>query len=133
MSVEEYLDGELSKFSIIDYALVKWVYIASGLLIVALYPKLMLLDWGFYLAFTLLSAMPLYLHLFSQSGSLVQKMRQCLKTNTLSNQCLLFFSCFFFACMMAVFFPVLASFAWWYYAIAIVILAIKPLTVTWFW
>ncbi len=133
MTAENFLSKKLQKFSMVDLAFVKWVYFVVGLLVCALYPKVMILDWVFYLVLTVFCAMPLYIHLFSQPGDLLAKMKAYLKTNNPSNQVLLFFSMFFFALMMATLLPVLASVSWWVYVVLIMVLAIKPLTVTWFW
>jgi len=133
MTAESFLSKKLQKFSILDLALVKSVYFVFGLLIFVLYPNLSALDWWFYLVLLMMCAMPLEVHLFSQSGSLIQKMHAFLKTNNPSNQVLLFLSVFFSACMFGVWFPVLVSGAWWLYVIIMIPLAIKPMTKTWFW
>lgn len=133
MSVETYLEEKLQKFSVIDITFVKLVYFVFGLLIVSLYPKLLLLNWWFYLILTILCAFPLEIHLFSQQGSLLERMTAYLKTNNPSNQVLLFLSVFFFASMIACILPFLTYFYWWIYIILIVGLAIKPLRTSWFW
>jgi hypothetical protein len=81
----------------------------------------------------ILCAIPLEIHLFSQKGNLFEKMHAYLKTNNPSNQVLMFLTMFFFALMLATLMPVLASAQWWVYVIIIVLLAIKPLTKSWFW
>ncbi len=117
----------------LDLALVKIVYFIFGLFIYSVYPALSALNWWFYLILALLCAMPLQIHVWSQSGGLLDKMHAYLKTNNPSNQVLLAMSMFFFAAMVAVLVPVLAGFSWWIYVVAMIVFAIKPMTVTWFW
>lgn len=133
MSIETFLEKQLQKFSIMDLSLVKFVYFFLSLMIFSLYPKLSALDWWFYLTLTLVCALPLWIFLFSQPGGLFEKMRLYLTSNTPSKQVLLFLSVFFFALMLGVLLPVLISYAWWYYVIISLLLAIKPLTVSRFW
>jgi len=133
MTIESYLSQQLQKFSTLDLMLVSAVYWIFALLIFSLFPHLSLLDWWFYLIFTLLCALPLLIHLFSQSGQFIEKLHLCVKSNNPSNQVLLFLTIFFFALMLGTLLPILASAHWWAYLIIMMILAIKPLTVTWFW
>lgn len=133
MSAESFLSNQLRKFTLVDFVFVKSVYFVVGLFIYTLYPALASLGWWFYLILTILCALPLYVHLFSQTGNLLQKAHEYLKTNNPSNQVLLFLSLFFFASMMSSLIPVLVSGSWWVYVLIIVVLAIKPLTKTWFW
>jgi hypothetical protein len=133
MSVESFLSSKLHKFSIIDFGFVKSVYFVVGLLIFSLYPQLAGLDWWFYGVLFVMCALPLEIHLFSQPGNLITKMHAYLQTNNPSNQVLLFLSLFFFALMLGVLFPVLVSGPWWLYVVLVVVLAIKPLSKTWFW
>ncbi len=106
---------------------------SRSLLIFSLYLKLSSLDWLFYLIIALICSMPLWLHLFSQPGNLLEKMHGYLKTNGPPKQVLLFLGVFFFALMLGVLVPAVVSFTWWYYLVIALLLAIKPLTVTWFW
>lgn len=133
MSAESFLSNQLRKFTLVDFVFVKSVYFVVGLFIYSLYPALSSLGWWFYLIFTIICAFPLYVHLFSQSGNLWQKAHEYLKTNNPSNQVLLFLSLFYFALMVGSLIPVLVSGSWWVYVLIIVVLAIKPLTKTWFW
>lgn len=133
MSAESYLSSKLQKFSIIDFVFVKSVYVVFSLLIFSLYPKILVIDWWFGLILMLMCAMPLWLHLFSQSGDLHQKMVAYLKSNNPSNQVLLFMSIFFFALIIGSIFPVLTAGAWWIYVAIMIVLAIKPMTVSWIW
>lgn len=133
MNVERFLESKLQLFSILDLSLVKSVYFVLSLLIYSFYPKLAALDWWFYFILSVLSAMPLWIHLFSQPGNLLDKLHHFIKTNGLPTQVLLFLSVFFTALMLGTLLPILVSFVWWQYLIIVVLLAIKPLTVTWFW
>lgn len=133
MSAESFLSNQLRKFSIIDFGFVKSVYFVVGLLVYSLYGALSLIDWWSYLILALLCALPLYIHLFSQKGNLLEKAHAYLQTNNPSNQVLLFLSLFFFALMLGSLIPVLVAGNWWTYVLVIVVLAIKPLTKTWFW
>ena len=133
MSVETFLEQKLQKFSIIDLSLVKSVYFMLSLMLFSLYPKLGQIDWCFYLILSLLSAMPLWIHLFAQSGDLIEKMHRYLQSNNPSNQVLLFLSVLFFSLMLGVLIPLIVSFVWWSYLIVALVLAIKPLTVSSFW
>jgi len=117
----------------LDLALVKSVYFIFGLFIFSVYPALSALNWWFYLIISLMCALPLQIHVFSQPGGLFEKMHAYLKTNNPSNQVLLAMTMFFFALMIGVLLPVLVGFSWWIYVVVIVVLAIKPMTVTWFW
>jgi Ca2+/Na+ antiporter len=127
------MESQLQKFSILDFSLIKLVYFFVGLLVFVLYPKLNHLAWWFYLMIALLSALPLWIHLFSQKGSFFEKTHVYLKTNNSANQVLLFFSCSFFSFMLAILFPIIVSFKWWVYVIIGCVLAIKPLTVSRIW
>lgn len=133
MSAESYLNKKLSRFSIVDLSCIKLVYFTLSLLAFALYPRLGHLAWWFYAILTVISIFPLWVHLFSQKGKFIKKMHAYLKKNTSSNQILLFFSCFFFALMLGVFFPIITEFQWWVYVIVSLLFAIKPLTVSWIW
>ncbi len=133
MSLESKLEGKLRKFSLVDFACVKSVYFVCGLLVFSLYPTLAALDWWFYFTLAIFCAFPLWVHMFSQPGKLIEKMHQYIQTNGPSNQVLLFFAQFFFALMLGVLLPILVSFSWWVYVLIIVVLAIKPMTVSWVW
>ena len=133
MTAESYLESKLQKFSILDLALIKSVYFIVGLLVCALYPKLIMLDWFFYFIVGVFCSMPLGVHLFSQTGTFLEKTTTYLKTNNASNQMLLFFSTFFFALMIGTLIPVITHLYWWVYLIAIIGLAIKPLQTSWIW
>lgn len=133
MNVERFLSDQLRKFTMVDFAFVKLVYFVVGLFIFSLYPKFALVGWVFYLVVTIFCAFPLYIHLFSQKGGLFQKAEAYLQTNNPSNQVLLFLSLFFFSLMIGSLVPVLVSASWWIYLVLIIVLAIKPLTKTWFW
>jgi hypothetical protein len=133
MTTERFLSKKLQQFSILDIGLIKCVYLLLGLLIFSLYPKLSTLDWWFYLPLAILCSIPLWVHFFSQKGSLLKKMQAYLKTNSPSNQMLLAMAMFFFALTFGLLLPTLVSFHWWIYLGAMIILAIKPLTVSWFW
>lgn len=133
MTAESFLSSKLQKFSILDFGLVKLTYGVFGLLMFSLYPKLAGLDWWFYLILTILCTLPLSIHLYSQKGGLIEKMHAYLKTNSPSNQVLVALSMFFLAAMLGVLLPILVSAQWWVYLVLMLILALKPLTVTWFW
>jgi hypothetical protein len=133
MTAENFLSKQLQKFTLVDLSLVKSVYFLFGLLIFTLYPRLSFLDWWFYCILFVLCWLPLAVHFFSQEGALLEKAHAFLKTNNPSNQVLLFLSTFFFAFMLCVLVPVLASVPWWGYVILMIALAIKPLTKTWCW
>ena len=133
MTVESFLEEKLQKFSIVDLAFVKSVYFVVGLLVCSLYPKLAMISWLFYFLLCLICAVPLWIHLFAQSGNLLEQMQTYIKTNNPSNQVLLFLSMFFLGLMVASLLPFLASVYWWIYVIILVGLAIKPLQTSWFW
>lgn len=57
MTMDSFLSKKLQQFSILDLGLVKLVYLAVGLLIYSLYPKLSELNWWFYLVLTALCSM----------------------------------------------------------------------------
>lgn len=133
MTIESFLEKKLQRFSIVDFSLIKSAYFFISLLIFSLYPKLSEIDWWFYCLLALLCGMPLWVHFFSQPGNLIKKMHGYLKTNGPATQVLLFLSVFFFSLMLGVLMPFLMSFPWYYSLITAVILAIKPLTITWFW
>ena len=133
MTAESFLSKQLQKFTLVDLSLVKSVYFVFGLLVFTLYSRLSFLDWWFYGVMFVLCWLPLAVHFFSQKGTVLEKAHAFLKTNNPSNQVLIFLSTFFFAFMLCVLIPVLASVAWWVYAIIMVVLAIKPLTKTWCW
>jgi hypothetical protein len=133
MAMERFLSKKLQQFSVLDMGLIKCVYLIFGLLIFSLYPKLSVLNWWFYLTLAILCSIPLWVHLFFQKGSLLKKIHAYLKTNNPSNQMLLAMAMFFFALTFGVLLPSLVGLPWWIYLGAMIILAIKPLTVSWFW
>lgn len=133
MSVESFLEKQLQKFTIVDLGFVKSVYFTVGLLVFSLYPTLSALSAWFYFVLFVMCAFPLEVHLFSQSGNLIEKAHAYLQSNNPSNQVLLFLSLFFFALFLGTVFPILVSASWWVYVIIMIPLMIKPLTKTWFW
>lgn len=133
MYEEEFLSEKLQQFSLLDIALVKLVYFLVGLLVATNYLPLTNISWIFYLLMLLTAAFPIVIHLFSFEGSYIEKARMYLKTNKPSYQVLLFFSQFFFACMVVVLVPVLIVVPWYVYAILIVVFAIKPMRSNMFW
>ncbi|MED7787444.1 hypothetical protein [Francisella sp. 19X1-34] len=133
MYEEEFLSEKLQHFTLVDIALVKIVYFLVGLLIATNYLVLTEVSWIFYLLMFLVAVFPIVIHLFSFEGSYVEKARMYLKTNKPSYQVLLFFSMFFFACMLAVLIPALILVPWYAYVILIVVFAIKPMRSNMFW
>jgi hypothetical protein len=133
MSLESFLSKKLQRFSLLDMALVKLVYLIVSFLLFSLYSPLESLDWWAYLVLAVMAALPLYIHEFSVKGSLSEKLQNYLKTNNPSNQVLLFITMFGFGCMLCTLLPVLASYVWWHYVIVIIILAIKPATKNLYW
>jgi hypothetical protein len=133
MFEEEYLSEKLQRFTLLDLGLVKIVYCLVGLLVVTNYLVLMRVSWIFYLLMALIALFPLMLHLFSFEGSYLEKSRKYVKTNKPAYQVLLFFTEFFFACMIATLIPVLALVPWYVYIILIVVFAIKPMRSNMFW
>ncbi|WP_150466602.1 hypothetical protein [Francisella sp. SYW-9] len=133
MYEEEFLSEKLQHFTLVDIALVKIVYLLVGLLIATNYLELTSISWIFYLLMFLVAAFPIVIHLFSFEGSYIEKARMYLKTNKPSYQVLLFFSMFFFACMLTVLIPILILVPWYVYVILIVIFAIKPMRSNMFW
>ena len=133
MTGESFLSKKLQKFSVLDLVLVKLVYLFIGILVFSIYVPLSQISWWFYLILTMIAAFPLYLHTFSFSGDYFSKAKMYVKTNNPSNQVLLFLTMFFFAGLLATFFPALVQFHWWYYLIVIIVLAVKPLKSTIFW
>jgi hypothetical protein len=133
MTIEQFLEEKLRKFSIVDFALVKSVYFFISLMVCSLYSTLLSISWVFYFTLTFLCLFPLWVHLFSQPGSYLTKAHGYLRTNDPAKQVLVFLSTFFFALMLGVLIPVIVSYTWWFYCIIAIVLAIKPLTVTWFW
>ncbi|WP_265658181.1 hypothetical protein [Francisella philomiragia] len=133
MYEEEFLSEKLQRFTLVDIALVKIVYFLVGLLIISSYSILALVSWVFYLLMFLTAVFPIVIHLLSFEGSYIEKAHKYLKTNKPSYQVLLFFSMFFFACMLAVLIPVLLDVPWYVYVILIAIFAIKPMRSNMFW
>ena len=82
----------------------------------------------------LTAAFLIVIHLFLFDGSYIKKTRKYLKTNNKpSYQVFLFFSMFFFACMLAVLIPALTLVPWYVYLILIVVFVIKPMHSNMFW
>jgi len=133
MTVESFLTGKLRRFTLVDIALVKAVYFLFGLLVLSQYPPLTGLAWWSYAVVVIVCAFPLIIRLFSFEGGLSDKGRAYLQNNTPAFQVLLFLSQFFFALMLGLLFPVLATGVWWLYVGLIVLLAIKPMTHNVFW
>ncbi|AJI56737.1 putative membrane protein [Francisella philomiragia] len=133
MYEEEFLSEKLQRFTLVDIALVKIVYFLVGLLIISSYSTLALVSWIFYLLMFLTAVFPIVIHLLSFEGPYIEKAHKYLKTNKPSYQVLLFFSIFFFACMLAVLIPVVLDVPWYVYVILIAIFAIKPMRSNMFW
>lgn len=133
MSAEGFLTAQLRKFSLLDIALVKLVYLLVGLLIASQYEPLMKVDGWVYIALVIICAMPLYLRLFANPGRWLDKSRAYLATNDPAHQVLLFLCMLFSALWLSGIFPVLMSAPWWAYLCLIAVLAIKPMTKTVFW
>ncbi|OGV26009.1 MAG: hypothetical protein A3F18_02110 [Legionellales bacterium RIFCSPHIGHO2_12_FULL_37_14] len=133
MKIDNYLAKQLQQFSLVDLSLVKLTYFVFGLFIYSFYPALNSIDWWLYLFLWVTAAMPLWFHMSSLKGNIIERSKKYIKTNNPSNQVLLFFSAFFFALMLGTLFPVIVSASWWVYFILLCILSIKPLTVTWCW
>ncbi|MBK2094439.1 hypothetical protein IB680_01915 [Francisella philomiragia] len=133
MYEEEFLSEKLQRFTLVDIALVKIVYFLVGLLIISSYSTLALVSWVFYLLMFLTAVFPIVIHLLSFEGSYIEKALKYLKTNKPSYQVLLFFSMFFFACMLAVLIPALLDVPWYIYVILIAVFAIKPMRSNMFW
>lgn len=133
MSLDAFLSKKLQKFSVVDISFVKLVYCVVGLLLISLFKGLQIITWGYYLTFMLLAAMPLWVNMFSQQGGYLQKAKQYIKSNNPQKQMLLFLSMFGFAGILACFFPMLIGYEWYWYVIAIFVLAIKPATKSLYW
>ncbi|QIV94114.1 hypothetical protein [Allofrancisella frigidaquae] len=133
MFEEDYLSEKLQKFTLVDLVLVKIVYLLVGLLVATSYFALSEVSWVFYLVMFLIAAMPLILHLFSFQGSYLEKARQYLKTNKPAYQVLLFFTQFFFGCMLVTLVPILSLVPWYIYLLLIMVFAIKPMRSNMFW
>jgi hypothetical protein len=131
MNIELLLEEKLRKFSIIDFALVKWMYFFLSLFICSLIPGLPNSGWFFYFVLSLLCNVPLMIHLFSQEGTLLEKMHAYLKTNGPANQMLVFLSVFFFTIMLCSLLPILAIANTFTFLIIAVLLAVKPVYVAW--
>ncbi|APC91067.1 MULTISPECIES: hypothetical protein [Francisella] len=133
MYEEQFLAEKLQQFTLVDIALVKIVYFLVGVLVATNYLVLTTVSWIFYLLMFLTAVFPIVIHLFSFEGSYIEKARMYIKTNKPSYQVLLFFSQFFFACMLVVLVPILIVVPWYVYAILIVVFAIKPMRSNMFW
>ncbi|WP_162902411.1 hypothetical protein [Facilibium subflavum] len=113
MSMEQYLSHQLQKFSLLDIALVKIVYLLCGVLVALNYSPLLQVGWLFYLIMMLISAIPLLLHFFSIPGSYLQKAKHYLGSNKPAYQVLLFFTMFFLGCLLSTVMPFLQVIPWW--------------------
>ncbi len=133
MSAEEFLTAQLRKFSLLDIALVKCVYLLVGLLVASQYKPLMMIDGWVYVTLVIICATPLCLRSFSNPGRWLEKSRAYLATNDPAHQVLLFLCMLFLALWLSGIFPVLMSAPWWAYLGLIAVLAIKPMTKTVFW
>ncbi|MBT3392505.1 MAG: hypothetical protein HN833_01045 [Elusimicrobiaceae bacterium] len=133
MSFDTFLSKKLQKFSIVDIGFIKIVYTIVGLLLISLFQGLQMLHWGYFLTLTLIAVFPLYVNMFSYQGGYFTKARKYIQHNNPQKQVLLFLSMFGAAGILACFFPVLISYCWKWYVIAIAVFAIKPLTKSWYW
>lgn len=133
MTVEAFLSGKLSRFTVVDIALVKAVYFLFGLFVYSIYPVLDGLDWWFYGLLCAGAVFPLMLHFFHVKGGLLERSRAYLESNSPALQMLLFLSQFFAALMLGTLLPVLVSGPWWLYLALMVVLAIKPMKTNMFW
>lgn len=133
MTIEQYWTGRLRTFSLLDYSLVKLVYLLFGLWALQLYPPLAALDWWFGLALFTAATLPLFIHWLAADGGVLDRSRQFIAGNTPAFQVLLFFAQFFIGITLGLVFPVLTSGPWWLLLLLIVLTAIKPMTKTLLW
>lgn len=132
-TLEQFLSNKLRKFSIIDFMCVKAVYFVFALFLVSLYPPLKWLSPWAYLILAVLAALPLWVHFAAAPGNFFEKSKHYLRTNTPSNQVLTLIYCFSIGALVAILLPILVSFSWWVYVLAMVVLGIKPIRVAWYW
>ena len=133
MNFEKYLAKQMRQFSILDFGLVKATYFVFGLFIYSVYPAFESIDWWLYFIFGFIAAMPLLVHMYSLKGDILKRSKEYIKTNNPAHQTLLTFTMFFFALMLGTLFPSIVSAPWWVYFLIMILLAIKPLRVTWWW
>ncbi len=126
MTTYQFLSKKLQKFTLVEFAMVKWVYITLGVLIASLYTPLLAVSGWAFLVITLLAGLPLIVYTLGFKGGIKQKCRQYLQNNNPSNQVLTLISCSFLGIAAAAFCPVLASYEWWVYILIMLILVAKP-------
>ena len=128
MQLYQFLSAKLRKFTLVEFVMVKWVYVFFGLLLASLVAPLLGVSWCFWLAACVIAGLPLLVYVLSFSGNLFEKARQYIANNNPSNQVLTAFSCIFFALAATAFYPALARFDWWVYVGIMVVLIAKPFT-----
>ena len=133
MTAEETWTRKLRKFSLLDFALVKFVYFLFGLWVLQIYPLLGQPDWWFWLVLGVLAGFPILLHWSVSDGNFIDKSRTFIATNRPSLQVLLFFSQLFVGVALGILFPVLVNGPWWLLPGLICLAAIKPMTKTMLW
>jgi hypothetical protein len=120
-------------FSLLDFTLVKLVYLLFGLWALKIYPVLGQLDWWFWLVLGSLAGIPLLLHWSQGEGNAMEKSRAFIASNTPSLQVLLFLSQFFIGILLGILLPGLLGGPWWLLLVLIGLGAIKPMTKTVLW
>ncbi|MCL2468806.1 MAG: hypothetical protein FWF24_01040 [Alphaproteobacteria bacterium] len=128
MKAYQFLSQKLQKFTLVEFAMVEWIYIIFGVLVASLYRPLLVVSGWFYLFVTLIAAAPLLIYFLNFEGSLIQRARQYIAGNNPSNQVLTLLSCAFFGIAATAFFPILTRCDWWIYAGLMILLFIKPFT-----
>lgn len=132
MKLEQFLSRRLRRLSIIDFGFVETAYLIFGILFIKLYPPLALLSGWFYLAVSLICALPVWVRVFGYAGNLWEKEVQFLKHNTPAHQVLIFIACVSFGILTGVIFPRLLSYPGWVYWTLMGLAAAKPLKKVWF-
>ncbi|MCL2473758.1 MAG: hypothetical protein FWF23_02480 [Alphaproteobacteria bacterium] len=128
MAIYQFLTGKLRKFTVVEFSMVKWIYVILGVLIAALYAPVLAVSGWAWLIVSFIAGLPLILYTFTFPGNMIEKSRQYIQNNTPMNQVLTLLSGVFFGIAAAVFFPILSSCAWWVYVVLIVVLIAKPFT-----
>ena len=128
MQLYQFLTGKLRKFTVVEFSMVKWIYVILGVLIASLYAPVHSVSGWAWLIVSFIAALPLIVYTCSFPGNIIEKSRQYIQNNTPMNQVLTLISGVFFGIAFSVFFPVLSSCAWWIYLVIIAILFVKPFT-----
>ena len=127
MNLENEISTHIRKLNLFDFAVIKLAYFSMSALVYANYDVLSHIDWWAYLILAAIAALPLYVHLFSFSGSYIEKTKKYIRSNMFAYQILFALSVMFFSFTIFHFLPFLFMINWIVFVCVIAFSAINTL------